>query len=144
MEAANKGAAEAGGVSVGLNIELPATQIANAYINKLVNFRYFFVRKLMFMRYSVALVVVPGGYGTLDELFEALTLIQTEKIKPFPVILIGRTYWDGLVQWLHDPVLKEGKISPEALKIFTLVDSPEEAVTLIDTAAMKGRRPRRR
>jgi len=98
----------------------------------------------MFMRYSVALVVVPGGYGTLDELFEALTLIQTEKIKPFPVILIGRTYWDGLVQWLHDPVLKEGKISPEALKIFTLVDSPEEAVTLIDTAAMKGRRPRRR
>lgn len=144
MEAANKGAAEAGGVSVGLNIELPATQIANAYINKLVNFRYFFVRKLMFMRYSVALVVVPGGYGTLDELFEALTLIQTEKIKPFPVILIGRTYWDGLVRWLHDPVLKEGKISPEALKIFTLVDSPEEAVTLIDTTAMKGRRPRRR
>lgn len=144
MEAANKGAAEAGGVSVGLNIELPATQIANAYINKLLNFRYFFVRKLMFMRYSVALVVVPGGYGTLDELFEALTLIQTEKIKPFPVILIGRTYWDGLMRWLHDPVLKEGKITPEALKIFTLVDSPEEAVTLIDATAMKGRRPRRR
>jgi uncharacterized protein (TIGR00730 family) len=134
MEAANKGATEAGGVSVGLNIHLPTVQQANRYVTKLLNFRYFFVRKLMFMRYSVALVIVPGGYGTLDELFEALTLIQTEKIKPFPVILVGSAYWDGLVKWLHDPVLKEGKIRPPALKIFTVVDTPEEVIRLIETS----------
>src|ERR671925_289429 len=106
MEAANKGAAEAGGVSVGLNIHLPTAQQANPYVTKLLNFRYFFVRKLMFMRYSVALVIVPGGYGTLDELFEALTLIQTEKIKPFPVVLFGSEYWGGMVRWLSDVLLK--------------------------------------
>ena len=89
-------------------------------MTKLLDFRYFFVRKLMFMRYSVALVIVPGGYGTLDELFEALTLIQTEKITRFPVILVGSAYWGGLVTWLHDPVLKEGKIPPHALTIFTV------------------------
>jgi uncharacterized protein (TIGR00730 family) len=143
MEAANKGAAAAGGVSVGFNIQLPAAQIPNPYINKLLNFRYFFVRKLMFMRYSKALVIVPGGYGTLDELFEALTLIQTGKIRPFPVVLIGQAYWSGLVRWLHDPVLKEGKIAPEALKIFALVDSPEEAVSTIEAALLTRRRPRR-
>jgi len=145
MEAANKGAAEAGGVSVGLNIELPAVQLANGYINQLLNFRYFFVRKLMFMRYSVALVFVPGGYGTLDELFEALALVQTAKIKPFPVILVGSAYWDGLVRWLHDTVLKEGKMAPEGLKIFTVVDTPEEVVRLIDASLVaKGRRQRPR
>jgi uncharacterized protein (TIGR00730 family) len=145
MEAANKGATEAGGVSVGLNIHLPTQQLANGYITKLLNFRYFFVRKLMFMRYSVALVIVPGGYGTLDELFEALTLIQTEKIKAFPVILVGRAYWDGLVKWLQSSVLKEGKITPEALSIFTIVDTPEEVIRLIETSPFtKGRRQRRR
>jgi uncharacterized protein (TIGR00730 family) len=145
MEAANKGATEAGGVSVGLNIHLPLEQQANRYVTKLLNFRYFFVRKLMFMRYSRALVVVPGGYGTLDELFEALTLIQTEKIKPFPVILVGSAYWDGLVKWLHDPVLKEGKITPQALQIFSVVDTPEEVVQLIEAStAIKGHRRRHR
>jgi uncharacterized protein (TIGR00730 family) len=145
MEAANKGATEAGGVSVGLNIHLPTVQQANRYVTKLLNFRFFFVRKLMFMRYSVALVIVPGGYGTLDELFEALTLIQTEKIKPFPVILVGSAYWDGLVKWLHDPVLKEGKIPPLALKIFTVVDTPEEVIRLIETSTtIIGRRQHRR
>ncbi|RPJ37566.1 MAG: TIGR00730 family Rossman fold protein [Planctomycetaceae bacterium] len=145
MEAANKGAAEAGGVSVGLNIHLPTVQQANRYVTKLLNFRYFFVRKLMFMRYSTALVIVPGGYGTLDELFEALTLIQTEKIKPFPVILVGSTYWDGLVKWLYDPVLKEGKITPQALKIFCVVDTPDEVIHLIEAStAIKARRQRHR
>jgi len=145
MEAANKGATEAGGVSVGLNIQLPTQQLANGYITKLLNFRYFFVRKLMFMRYSVALVIVPGGYGTLDELFEALTLIHTEKIKAFPVILVGRAYWDGLVKWLQNSVLKEGKIAPEALSIFTVVDTPEEVIRLIEASPFtKGRRQRRR
>jgi uncharacterized protein (TIGR00730 family) len=136
MEAANKGAAEAGGVSVGLNIHLPAVQQANPYVNRLLNFRYFFVRKLMFMRYSVALIIVPGGFGTLDELFEAVTLIQTEKIKPFPVILVGKTYWSGLLQWLHDPVLKEGKITPGTLNMLTIVDTAEEALGLIPPAPL--------
>jgi uncharacterized protein (TIGR00730 family) len=144
MEAANKGATEAGGVSVGLNIHLPTVQQANRYVTKLLDFRYFFVRKLMFMRYSLALVIVPGGYGTLDELFEALTLIQTEKIKPFPVILVGSGYWDGLVKWLHDPVLKEGKIPPQALQLFTIVDTPEEVIRLIAAATVTGGRRQRR
>jgi hypothetical protein len=109
-------------------------QQANRYVTKLLNFRYFFVRKLMFMRYSTALIIVPGGYGTLDELFEALTLIQTEKIRPFPVILVGGTYWDGLVKWLYDPVLKEGKITPQALKIFAVVDTPDEVIHLIEAS----------
>jgi uncharacterized protein (TIGR00730 family) len=143
MEAANKGAAEAGGVSVGLNIHLPTQQVANRYVTKLLNFRYFFVRKLMFMRYSVALVIVPGGYGTLDEFFEALTFVQTEKIRRFPVILVGSAYWDGLVKWLHDPVLKEGKIPPQALKIFSVVDTPEEVIRIIEALAVTRRRRRR-
>jgi uncharacterized protein (TIGR00730 family) len=141
MEAANKGATEARGVSVGLNIHLPTAQQANRYVTKLLNFRYFFVRKLMFMRYSTALVIVPGGYGTLDELFEALTLIQTEKIKPFPVILVGSLYWDGLVKWLYDSVLKEGKITPQALQIFSVVDTPDEVIHIIEASkAIKERR----
>jgi uncharacterized protein (TIGR00730 family) len=145
MEAANKGATEAGGVSVGLNIHLPTEQLANRYVTKLLNFRYFFVRKLMFMRYSRALVIVPGGYGTLDELFEALALIQTRKIKPFPVLLVGSAYWSGLVKWLHDPVLKEGKISLQALRIFSVVDTPEEVIHIIEASmATKRRRQRHR
>ncbi len=124
---------------------MPIQQQANRYVTKLLDFRYFFVRKLMFMRYSVALVIVPGGYGTLDELFEALTLIQTEKITRFPVILVGSAYWDGLVKWLHDPVLKEGKVPPQALKIFTVVDTPEEAIRMIEASGVaKARRQRRR
>lgn len=124
---------------------MPIQQQANRYVTKLLDFRYFFVRKLMFMRYSVALVIVPGGYGTLDELFEALTLIQTEKITRFPVILVGSAYWDGLVKWLHDPVLKEGKVPPQALKIFTVVDTPAEAIRMIEASGVaKARRQRRR
>lgn len=131
MEAANRGAYEAGGVSVGLNIELPLEQKPNQYITKLLNFRYFFVRKVMFVKYSTAFVILPGGYGTLDEFFESITLIQTEKIRPFPVILIDRNYWKGLVDWMQNTVLGSDNISPEDLKIFHLVDTPEEAVKII-------------
>src|SRR6187401_2281465 len=104
MEAANKGAAEAGASSVGLNIELPLEQKPNIYANKLLNFRYFFVRKVMFVKYSIAFVIMPGGFGTLDELLEAITLIQTRKIKPFPLILVGKEYWKGLLDWIGDPL----------------------------------------
>src|SRR5579862_8508221 len=103
MEAANKGASEAAGTSVGLNIELPLEQKPNIYANKLLNFRYFFVRKVMFVKYSIAFVILPGGFGTLDELFEGITLIQTRKIKPFPVILVGKEYWKGLLDWVGTP-----------------------------------------
>ena len=105
MEAANKGATEAGAMSVGLNIELPLEQKPNIFANKLLNFRYFFVRKVMFVKYSIAFVILPGGFGTLDELFEAITLIQTRKIKPFPVILVGKDYWKGLLDWIGDTLL---------------------------------------
>lgn len=145
MEAANKGAAEAGGMSVGLNIHLPLEQRANGYLTRLLSFRYFFVRKLMFMRYSVALVILPGGYGTLDELFEALTLIQTAKIRPFPIILVGSAYWDGLLKWLRNPVLQEGKIAPKDLEIFTVVDRPAEVIQSIESSPVaKTRHTRRR
>lgn len=131
MEAANRGAAENGGVSVGLNIELPFEQRPNAYSNKLLSFRYFFVRKLMFVKYSMAFVILPGGFGTLDELFEAITLIQTRKIRPFPVILVGRTFWKGLIDWINGPVLAQQMISPEDLDILRIVDSPEEVLEVI-------------
>lgn len=128
MEAANKGATEAGGISVGLNIELPLEQKPNVYANKLLNFRYFFVRKVMFVKYSVAFVIMPGGFGTLDELFEAITLIQTRKIKPFPVILLGKNYWKGLMDWIGDTLLKEKMIAVEDLDIMKTVDTPEEVL----------------
>jgi len=128
MEAANKGATEAGAVSVGLNIELPLEQKPNIYANKLLNFRYFFVRKVMFVKYSVAFVILPGGFGTLDELFEAITLIQTRKIKPFPVILVGREYWKGLLDWVGDTLLREKMIAVEDLDILKTVDTPEEVL----------------
>jgi hypothetical protein len=131
MEAANKGAKEAGGVSIGLNIELPEEQRPNGYVQRLVSFRYFFVRKVMFVKHAVALVIMPGGYGTLDELFEVLALIQTHKIKPVPVLLLGNGYWQGLMDWLRDTVLKVKYVSPEDMGIFHLVDTPEEAVRLI-------------
>ena len=131
MEAANKGAKEAGGVSVGLNIELPQEQRPNPYIQRLISFRYFFVRKVMFVKYSVALVILPGGYGTLDELFEVLALVQTNKIKPVPVLLVGDGFWKGMLDWLRGTVLDRGYLSPEELGIFHCVETPEEAVRMI-------------
>ncbi|HZR98190.1 MAG TPA: TIGR00730 family Rossman fold protein [Chloroflexota bacterium] len=132
MEAANRGAAEAGGTSVGCNIELPFEQHINAYVNLPLNFRYFFVRKTMFVKYAMAFVIFPGGFGTLDELFEALTLIQTHKIKNFPVILVGRTYWQGLLDWVHDVLLAERKINDDELALLKLTDDPEEVCRIVD------------
>jgi uncharacterized protein (TIGR00730 family) len=134
MEAANKGAAEAGGVSVGLGIELPMESGLNGYVNVGLEFRYFFVRKTVFVKYSQAFVVLPGGYGTLDELFEAVTLVATGKITRFPVVLVGRAYWSGLVAWLKETLLAEGKIHPEELDLFKVVDTPEEVVEIIQKA----------
>jgi hypothetical protein len=131
MEAANKGAKLAGGRSVGCNIELPFEQGANPYVDTLVNFRYFFVRKTMFIKYSVAFIIFPGGFGTLDELFEALTLIQTGKIYRFPVILFGRHYWAGLARWLQTRVLSERKISPGDMDLMLLTDDPAEAAQAV-------------
>lgn len=128
MEAGNKGAHLADSQSVGLNIELPFEQGSNAYVDTAVNFRYFFVRKTMFVKYSIGFVVFPGGYGTLDEMFEALTLIQTGKIKHFPVVLFGKTYWRGLIAWLKDTMLAEKKINPADLELFTLTDDPAQVV----------------
>jgi uncharacterized protein (TIGR00730 family) len=134
MEAANKGAQLGGGRSIGCNIELPFEQGANPYVDTLVNFRYFFVRKTMFIKYSVAFIIFPGGFGTLDELFEALTLIQTGKIYRFPVILFGRYYWAGLLRWLQARVLSEGKISEGDLDLMLVTDDPAEAVQAILSA----------
>ena len=134
MEAANKGARLGGGRSIGCNIELPFEQGANPYVDTLVNFRYFFVRKTMFIKYSVAFIIFPGGFGTLDELFEALTLIQTGKIYQFPVILFGRHYWAGLVRWLQTRVLGERKISPGDLDLMLLTDDPAEAANAVISA----------
>jgi uncharacterized protein (TIGR00730 family) len=131
MQAANQGAREAGTLSIGLNIELPHEQHANPYLDRTVHFRYFFVRKTMLVKYSEAFIVFPGGFGTLDELFEALTLIQTGKVSNMPVILYGTEYWSGLVDWLQQTLLAEGKISPEDLDIFRIVDDPEDIVALV-------------
>jgi uncharacterized protein (TIGR00730 family) len=131
MEAANKGAKEGGGRSIGCNIELPFEQGANPYVELLVNFRYFFVRKTMFIKYSSAFIIFPGGFGTLDEAFEALTLIQTGKIYQFPVILFGRHYWAGLIRWLQTRVLLERKISPGDLDLILLTDDPREAANAV-------------
>ena len=131
MEAANRGAMEAGGASIGCNIELPFEQKPNAYQTRTLTFKYFFVRKTMFVKYSTAFIIFPGGYGTLDELFESLTLIQTSKIKNFPVVLFGTDYWGGLMRWVTDVMLKEGKISPEDLRLLYLTDSPAEAVEIV-------------
>src|SRR5882672_11772477 len=131
MEAANKGAKEGGGHSVGCNIELPFEQGANPYVDTLVNFRYFFVRKTMFVKYSNAFIIFPGGFGTLDEAFEALTLIQTGKIYQFPVILFGRHYWAGLIRWIQSRVLSEGKISAGDLDLMLLTDDPREAAEAV-------------
>ena len=127
MEAANKGAKEAGGISIGCNIELPFEQGTNAYVDVSINFRYFFVRKTMFMKYSEAFVIFPGGFGTMDELFEALTLIQTGKVSNFPIILFGSSYWGGLTDWIKNTMLVEKKISPEDLNLLVVTDTVEEA-----------------
>lgn len=131
MEAANRGAKEGGAKSVGLNIELPFEQKPNPYSNIRLSFRYFFVRKVMFIKYAVAYVVLPGGFGTLDECFEAITLIQTKKVKPFPVILMDSSYWDGLINWIKNTLLYTGKISPGDINIFKVMDEPEEVVEYI-------------
>jgi uncharacterized protein (TIGR00730 family) len=135
MEAGNRGASIAGGTSVGLNIELPFEQNDNPYIDKdkSLDFDYFFVRKVMFVKYAQGFVVMPGGFGTLDELFEALTLIQTEKIAQFPIILVGTEFWSGLLDWIKTTMLSAGNISPEDLDLVRLVDTAEEVVTLIDS-----------
>jgi hypothetical protein len=135
MEAANKGAFEQGGKSVGLNIRLPFEQFNNPYIDtdKLITFDYFFVRKVMFVKYSQGFIVMPGGMGTLDELFEAITLVQTQKISRFPIVLVGRSYWQGLLSWIEEVMLgQEANISPEDLKLINIVDTPTEAVKVID------------
>jgi len=138
MEAANKGASEAGGKSVGLNIDLPTEQPANPFANLRLSFRHFFVRKVMFTKHSVAFVFFPGGYGTLDELFEILTLIQTRKTRRVPLILMDRTYWKGLLSWLKEPVLSSGCISPEDLELLYVCDEPEEAIRCIRTLRQRG------
>ena len=134
MEAGNKGAHSENGKSVGLNIDLPFEQHFNPYIDddKLLNFDYFFVRKVMFVKYSQGFVVMPGGFGTLDEMFEAVTLIQTKKIGAFPIVLVGKDYWHGLFQWIKDVLIKEKNINEEDLDLIRLVDTPTEAVDVID------------
>jgi uncharacterized protein (TIGR00730 family) len=131
MEAANRGAFEAGGLSIGCNIELPFEQRPNPYQTLSLTFKYFFVRKMMFVKYSLAFVIFPGGFGTLDELFEALTLIQTKKIRNFPIVLFGRSYWSGMLDWLRDVVLRDGKIGDNDMQMFHITDSPAEVVDIV-------------
>jgi hypothetical protein len=132
MEAANRGAAEAGGKSVGLSIHLPKEQASNPYANVRIDFRYFFIRKVMFVKYAVAYVILPGGFGTMDELFEALTLIQTSRIKPFPVILLGKDYWKDLISWIKKSMLvKHSMIDPDDMDQFQCIDDPAAAVAAI-------------
>jgi uncharacterized protein (TIGR00730 family) len=128
MEAANKGASEAGGKSVGMNIRLPFEQKPNPYANIHLDYKYFFIRKVMFVKYAMAYVILPGGFGTMDELFEAVTLIQTKRIRSFPLILMGSDYWQGLLDWLKKTMLAEGKIQPADLELIQVIDDPEEVV----------------
>jgi len=132
MEAANRGAFEAGGLSIGCNIELPFEQRPNAYQTRSLKFKYFFVRKMMFVKYSLGFIIFPGGFGTFDELFEALTLIQTRKIRNFPVVLFGSQYWSGLLAWFKDVVLPSGKISDVDFSIFHITDSPQEVIEIMN------------
>jgi len=131
MEAANRGASEEGAKSVGINIELPLEQKPNPYSNIRLNYRYFFVRKVMFLKYAVAFIMLPGGFGTLDECFEAITLIQTKKMKPFPVILVDSSYWNGLIEWIKGKLLSSGTITKEDMNIFKVIDEPEEIVEYV-------------
>ena len=128
MEAANKGAAEASGVSVGMNIKLPFEQKPNPYANVQIDYKYFFIRKVMFVKSALAYVILPGGYGTMDELFEALTLIQTKRVKSFPLILMGRSYWQGLLDWLQSTMLQNGMIEPFDIEMIQIMDDPVQVV----------------
>lgn len=131
MEACNRGALSQPGASIGLNIELPFEQLPNDYLDISLNFRYFFVRKFMFVKHALGFIAMPGGYGTLDELFEALTLVQTQKVRRFPIVLVGKRYWSGLVDWMVNTVLERGCIDAEDLKFFQLVDTVDEAAEVI-------------
>ena len=131
MEAANKGAAEAGGTSVGLNIRLPFEQKPNPYATIQMEFKYFFIRKLMFIKYAAAYVVLPGGFGTMDELFEVMTLVQTRRIRPFPIIMVGTDYWGGLLAWIRSQLLAQSFISPKDMDIIQVLDNPEEIVDTV-------------
>jgi hypothetical protein len=139
MTAANRGAQEGGGLSVGCNIELPVEQGLNPYVDLAIEFRYFFARKVMFVKYADAFVIFPGGYGTLDELFEALTLIQTRKVQDFPVILMGTEYWTGMIDWIRATLLKEAAIIAADVDLLRLTDDPAEALEIIEAYAAKGR-----
>jgi uncharacterized protein (TIGR00730 family) len=141
MEAANKGAFEADGKSVGLNIQLPFEQIANKYIKTLLSFRHFFCRKVMFLKYTSAVIVLPGGFGTLDELFETLTLVQTQKSESLPLVIMGKKYWQGMIGWLRESMLACGYIAPEDMDLLTLTDDPAEAVGVINAFTAKRRTP---
>ncbi|HSR25538.1 MAG TPA: TIGR00730 family Rossman fold protein, partial [Candidatus Eisenbacteria bacterium] len=143
MEAANRGCMEAGGLSVGCNIELPSEQTFNDWVEVGVEFRHFFVRKTMFVKYAQGFVIFPGGYGTLDELFEALTLSQTGKIEHFPIVLFGCRYWTGLLDWLRDQALAQGMIAPEDLTLVRITDDPEEAADVAGGGHVPGGQPRR-
>lgn len=131
MEAANRGAAEAGGVSIGLNISLPHEQEPNPYTNFPLHFKYFFVRKVMFMKYSMAFICLPGGFGSMDELFESLTLVQTQRIKAFPIILVGSEFWSGLVEWIQDALVTNGTIAEKDLQLFKIIDDPAEVIDYV-------------
>jgi uncharacterized protein (TIGR00730 family) len=133
MEAANKGAKEAGGASIGINIDLPFEQSPNPHIDKdkLITFRHFYVRKVMFAKYAQAFVVMPGGFGTLDELFESITLVQTKKVTPFPIILMGKEYWGGMLDWVKTTMIAEGTISKNDLTVFSLTDDPKKAAQIV-------------
>jgi uncharacterized protein (TIGR00730 family) len=138
MEAANKGAREEGGASIGLNIQLPFEQSPNPYITTMLSFRHFFVRKVMFLKYTSAVIVMPGGYGTLDEMFETLTLVQTQKIKPMPLVLMGKDYWGGLVEWLKEKMLREANyIDANDIFLMHVTDDPAEAVRVINEQLKK-------
>jgi uncharacterized protein (TIGR00730 family) len=141
MEAANKGAYDAGGESVGMNISLPLEQRPNPYIKTFINFRYFFVRKVMFVKYSRAFIILPGGFGTLDELFESVTLIQTHKIQPFPVILVDRDFWAPLISWIEEKLITAQLISPEDRDILKVVDTTEEVLTILRYVRIPGASP---
>ena len=144
MEAANRGAAEAGGLSVGLNIELPMEQETNRFVNRSIDFHYFFARKLMFVRYSRAFVIFPGGFGTLDEMFESLTLIQTRRVQHFPTILAGSEHWEPLLDWIDEHLDDTGLISPEDMELLVSADSVEEICGYVERASLRQRQARRR
>ena len=139
MAAANRGCQDGGGLSIGCNIELPMEQGLNPYVDLGVEFRYFFARKVMFVKYADAFVIFPGGYGTLDELFEALTLIQTHKVRDFPVILMGTDYWTGMIEWIRGSLLAEAAINPQDVDLLRLTDDPAEAVAIIEAYQRSGR-----